>query len=334
MKVRSDFVSNSSSSSFILAKCAIIEYFNITKQDIIDALTNLMGEKYIQDYIKESKELAKKYGDDKNDTKYQESGPFYVYDLTDKNDRKSAIKYWGSVLDDWDCNVISRNKETGNYVRNYPLKEYKMVCNAISNIYNLSALDGVIKNQKDIDELEMFVRTEEQQEDGRYGYDKKVSDTIGKFLFDLRKQCGIITNKEVLELQLSKFFIHFDDNEIMNVKDFISPPSKYSHLYSNPKDDYEKKFNEDVKNSKYISDDSTSPRFLEILWNYWIDNGKIKCNDREFLEREYPLSEYQNMKKSVHTKDSDNLKYSTRNEKDLSFMDLHDELLTFCMHEG
>ena len=43
MKTRSDFVSNSSSSSFILKDAGFFEYFGITKQDIDDALTDLCG---------------------------------------------------------------------------------------------------------------------------------------------------------------------------------------------------------------------------------------------------------------------------------------------------
>ena len=43
MKTRSDFVSNSSSSSFILKDAGFFKYFGITKQDIDDALADLFG---------------------------------------------------------------------------------------------------------------------------------------------------------------------------------------------------------------------------------------------------------------------------------------------------
>lgn len=45
MKTRSDFVSNSSSSSFILKDAGFFGFFGITKQDIVDAITELYGGK-------------------------------------------------------------------------------------------------------------------------------------------------------------------------------------------------------------------------------------------------------------------------------------------------
>ena len=113
MKIRSDFVSNSSSSSFILSDMDVFKHFNITKQDIMDALVDAYGKERFEQYISDRKkrsldpEWSKWYSKNR---KWNQWGPIYVFDLHDESDNAAAREMFGSLLKDWDannCHVIS-----------------------------------------------------------------------------------------------------------------------------------------------------------------------------------------------------------------------------------
>ena len=46
--------------------------------------------------------------------------------------------------------------------------------------------------------------------------------------------------------------------------------------------EYQKKLNEEIRNSPYVTEDSTYERFCEILCNYWESTGKINKDDQFF----------------------------------------------------
>ena len=109
MKIRSDYVSNSSSSSFVIANCELIEHFNITKQDILDALIDTYGRDDYERNAKQREEYAKKHPEyHKKELKYGHFGPFWVYDLSIPSEKKEAVARWRSLLKNWNATNCKR----------------------------------------------------------------------------------------------------------------------------------------------------------------------------------------------------------------------------------
>lgn len=105
MKIRTDFVSNSSSSSCILSECKLFSYYSISTKDICDAIEQLGG-----------KDIAKCYE---------------AYSLPDEIDE--AEKHLGMLLDEWDQYIPSNcdwdyNIEIG--------ESFSKFINAICKAYN------------------------------------------------------------------------------------------------------------------------------------------------------------------------------------------------------
>ena len=320
MKIRSDFVSNSSSSSFIIADNNIFNYFDITKNDIINALIDLYGKDQYELYQKNQKERRKDPERSsyltKAEKKYpNEVGPFYVYDLSDKNDKKKALALWGNLLNGWDSLYLNYDRNDKQYVQDRKKRnfhEYENICHQIAELYHLNTFDGVVKSEKEIPLVDRFVRTNKRQPGGGYGYStKKGCKDIAKFLLKIRKDMGILSNKDVLKLKFSKFFIHFDDNEIYNL-DGMNCASKHGRLYDKPCDDYEMDHNKEVKNSIYESDSHCNERLFEILFNYFASKHMIKIANKYFLKAAgYP-----------------------KDKKTLNYIDLFDNIIAGCIHEG
>lgn len=184
MKVRSDFVSNSSSSSFILQNCDLLEYFKIDKQEIINTIEKL--------------------------TSYKHGESFYVYDLADIKDKEKAIKKFGQLLDEWMCYETVKYKDSDGNIEfeenKFRTHHYEEICEAIKKIYDID--DFGCCDFKITDESTM----------SKFNYKTKKYDTqpcpkfLIEFLRDLRNRLGIMSNLDVLKCEIARWFIHFDDD--------------------------------------------------------------------------------------------------------------------------
>lgn len=295
MKRRNDFVSNSSSSSFIIQNCDLIDYFNITKKDIVDSIKHLLG-----------------------NCEYKDC--FYVYDLKDKKDKEKAIKKWGDLLSQWQCDETTMDSDgtlIGGGSAKIMIGHYNSLCHALKEIYDI---ENFYDNKFDPEDGEpkKWIRTREKQKNGCYGYEAPLEKFVVDTINDARKRCGIISNLDVLKHDTARWFIHFDDNVIWDIKDacMAGKDDEKPEPNENGKlSDYDKKLIKEINNSIYTTESYTLDRIMEILINYWTSIGKIKVDDPKFIE--------------------DLVKHHRiREGESYTYENLLDDVLTFNGHEG
>ena len=304
MKTRTDFVSNSSSSSFILNQTDFIEYFKIEKQDIVDALIDLFGKEKYDEYVEShSLEGAKRIVEEKLkkcsskqeadweseyyfSDDYLNSEPFYVYDLEDPNDAIAAVEKFGNLLEGWD-RVLPKldddfiDEDCKNIV------SFRHFLESINESYGCFLHQGNARELSRFGRIYDFKRARALKKIPFVGNwlsskfsTKKLPSSLKKVVAKVRTELGIMSNLDVLKDEFSRFFIHFDDNYLGMIKGMDEHSKIDLEKYSYLKDDKDTKVNEIFATEAYSCD-----RFMDILLNYWISKGKVKLDDEDFLKK-------------------------------------------------
>ena len=324
MKIRSDYVSNSSSSSFVIANCELIDHFNITKQDILDALIDTYGRDDYDRNAKQREKYAKEHPEYcEKELKYGHFGPFWVYDMTDKNDRKEAIDLWGKLLKGWDANNC-KAMDDGKISSDSAYSTYRDIMDKICEVYGISFWDLRDYTQHPIKKnLPMkFVRSSNKdQKTGCYGHYEPIDGEVVDFALKLRKDLGILTNLDVIKSKVARFFVHADDNELCGEK--LSEDGKEDKVWDGKKNAWT------VGKGKWQTQSYTFDRICEIVLEYLEKKGRINLKDNAFMDKMKIDEKYL----SKFDKEHGEL-WDFANGMNYTWMDLKHDALTWNLHEG
>ena len=324
MKIRTDYVSNSSSSSFVFSNMDVFEFFDITKKDILEALVDAYGTKaYKKAKVEQLKSAKEDPSWHEDDLKYGSFGPFYVYDLKDPADKKEAVARWGSLLKGWtstNCRrVVKRDGTKGVMLDSEAGRQFARAIEGIAEIYDIHKYDlESVAGGGSARSCKRFIRTADKDpKTGMYGYYEPISKELVSLVRDMYKTAGVMTNLDVIKSKCARFFVHADDNELCG--------GKFWEYGQNDDCSWDKNA---VKHD-WDSESSTFDRVCEVVLTYLVKKGRIVPDDPKFMEFMKVDDKY------LTEKDKETGRvYDFCDGKQISWADLKWESLTWCMHEG